>query len=500
METLSALGPEGVFTLLLMGLLVAGRNRKFRRELIRSVHHLRLHFWAKSMGMSYTLARKLQRDRWDKIMEQRRFPGLKRGRVSRTPIGIRIRLRFGGSLTHKLIVHRVDQLETALGLVSGTARLKPTKYAHKDDLHIVLRDPLAGDLAWEQPSKPVRLRDPLKLSMTPFGEWVTVDLRNRLGIFGTSGSGKSCMQRLVGAHVIQAIDADLEIWDLKQGLESQHFAGKAHRITDSAEAVGRTHWLLNTEFPRRAAIMKAQGKSSWVETPENPALIVMIDEGNVVTRDFKAPELKKFFTAVEQGRAMGVYFCWVTQFPKSTNLPTELRAMLNIRICLRLESSEESRLVFKDETSEGWEPHKLDNHWMLIKSTQHKSPEESKNIFLSEEVFRGIPLSGSVPDTVVVARPQVDETSPSIEDVPDNLVPWIVRPVSVSSDSETVVLKPVRESLDSRVLSLVKSSDGPIGARDIATRLGQNPGTVHRVLKRLEDVEQTPDKKYRSIG
>ena len=101
--------------------------------------------------------------------------------------------------------------------------------------------------------------------------------------------------------MIQAVDAELEIWDLKFGTESQHYQGKAHRVTTVDEAAARVDWLLDVEFPRRAALMAAQGTSSWKESPTTPAMVLMVDEGNVIIREFKDDQLKRFFRVAEQG-------------------------------------------------------------------------------------------------------------------------------------------------------------------------------------------------------
>lgn len=497
------LGWEGCLTLLAIGLIFLGSTdvgrRVVRAAWCRMWRYIRISMWGARLGIGYRLAARLQPERWDGMVASRKLPGLARGKVQRTPIGISVHLRLGGSLTLDDVSRNAGQLEAGLGLHRGTARIKPVKRADKAVMHVVLRDPLAEPTAWSSAGRPVRLKDPVRLALDPFGDVVDLDVRQRLGIFGTSGSGKSCVQRLIGAHVVQAVDAELEIWDLKFGTESQHYEGKAHRVTTVEEAAARVEWLLETEFPRRAALMAAQGTSSWKESPTSPALVLMVDEGNVITREFSDVQLKRFFRVAEQGRALGVYIIWATQYPKATNLPTELRSQLNVRICLKLNSSEESAMVFKDEKNEGWEPHKLKGvGWLLIKSDAHREPNEARAIWLSEERFRDVE---HVPTVAVTPRKPQAPLSPAIPPRPSH-----APTVHLSKAQEPVQPVPAtRKKIDVKVtvadeiLMALAFSPAPLGNNEIARQIGRDRGAVSRAMAKLVaggEIITDQDKKY----
>lgn len=509
---IDALGWQGCVVLVTLALILIGSTEIGRRAVAAAVRritrYIRIKLWGLRLGIGYRLAARLQPERWDGMVAARKLPGLVRGKVRRTPTGIAVHLRLGGSLTLEDVTRNTGQLEAGLGLHRGTARVKPVKRADKAILHIVLRDPLAEPTVWAHPTRFVRLRDAVRLAIDPFGDVVDLDIRQRLGIFGTSGSGKSCVQRLIGAHVIQALDAELEIWDLKFGTESQHYEGKAHRVTTVEDAAARVDWLLDVEFPRRAAVMAARGSSSWKESADDPALVLMIDEGNVIIREFNDAQLKRFFRVAEQGRALGVYIIWATQYPKATNLPTELRSQLNVRICLKLNSSEESAMVFKDEKNEGWEPHKLKGvGWMLIKSDAHREPNEARAIWLSEERFRDIQRVETTPLT-----PQVPVSRP-IPPCPP-FAPTVHLPVQQQYVVELTKATPVapptapRKRIDAVPtvaddirLALAVSSE-PRGVREIARITSKNPGTVSRALEKLVasgEIHMNEDKKYTLI-
>lgn len=454
--------------------------------------------WAHKLGIPYELAQRLQKGAWSAMCRSRGLAGLERGGVEKADYGVMVHVEFRGRLDFPSVQRGIDQIEAGLDVGTGTIRLRRGTSAGRGVLDVRLRDPLAGGIPWEQSPVPVRLAHPMRLSVTAFGDTQELSLKQRIGIFGTSGSGKSCVQRLIGAHASQAIDADLEIWDLKFGVESQHYEGKAHRVTTVEDAVDRLDWLMETEFPRRAAKMKERGVSEWVETPWDPARLVMIDEGNGVVRGFgewreegeegqpagpKGLPLKRLFTAFEQGRALGVYFVWATQFPKATNLPTEIRSQLNATVCLKLRTDGEARVVFgDDDVSAGWAPQDLYGPgWLLVQDDSHTEPVDAKAVWLSTDTFRG--LSCAVPDSPADSGQDKDRT-PLVSRTPGQ---------SLSPDCPAAV--PVLSAVPDRTASTVSmdvwtvlllSEDSPT-LSEIARRTGRPKSSVHAALAKLTE-------------
>lgn len=483
---MASLSPAAVLAITVVAVVVllykAGprARRAARRIAVRAVRRMwrsvRTAWWASRLGIGPRLAGRLTTARWDAMVEQRKLPGLRRRKVSRTPVGIDVRMSLSGSLTAHDVAVRVRQLETGLGLAPDSARVRATGRADRLILRVRLRDPLKGGATWSGPSGPVRLADPMPLSVTPFGDVVRLNLKHRTGVFGTSGSGKSCVQRLIGAHVVAAVDADLEIWDLKFGTESQHYEGRAYRVTSVEQALDRVDWYIGAEFPRRAGLMTGWGVSSWPESPEHPARVLVVDEGNGVTRGFTVKQLKRFYRMAEQGRALGVYLVWATQFPKAVNLPTELRSQLDVMVCLKLERASESQLVFEDGAKEGWAPHRLPGTgWLLVRSDAHREPEESLAYWLSEDRFQQVPLSGRVP-----AEPAVP--------VPDS---------GTEDDAELEELRasqgPVSPTVAEDVWDALLLAEGPLTISELARRTGRSKGGVHAAVHRMAsrgEVEQ----------
>lgn len=391
---------------------------------------------------------------WDAMCKKRKLGGLSFIQYEETPFGKDVHVKFGGSLSFPYVQANLDQIKTGLNMPHDwRIQLKKGPSSAFGIVRVITHDPLSEPIVWQPRTDTVRLADPLWLSRNAYGEDIHITAKRRIGIFGTSGAGKSCTYRLIAAHVIQAVDADLEVWDMKFGLESQHFEGKAHRVTTVQDAVGRVKWLMEDEYPRRASLMREWRTSTWDETREHKARVIILDEGDEVVNGFKTTDFKTLASAIKMGRALGVYFVWATQYPKAENLPTEIRSQLDCRISLLLLSSEESRVVYKDEVDDGWAPHLLIGPgWMFIKDTDHRAPEESKALWLDKDTISSIPLSGTVS---------------SQEAEPRN----IAEDSSVTDDIWTVLV----------------TSDEPLGISDLARRTGRAKSAIHGALRRMED-------------
>jgi len=469
-ELLSKIGPLGAaFLLIYLWVKLDAKVRKTVRSwiwkwikaLFRKICYLvAVAWWAAKNQIPFRLALRLQPDRWDSMVDRRRLTGLKRGKIRKSPIGVSVRLTLTGRLTAKYVHSQIRQLETGLGLKRDTVRLRQVSRSDRLILEIRVRNPLEKEIPWERPGRKVRFADPVRLSVTDFGDVVSISVKNRLGIFGESGSGKSCTQRVVGAHAVLAVDAGLEVWDLKQGVEGQHYRDKAHVITTIPDALARLDWLLNEEFPRRAAIMKKRGWSEWRETEQDPALLIIMDEGNVIVRDFTAGQFGRLCTAIEQGRALGIFFAWATQFPKAENLPTQIRSQLNVTVCHKVRNSEEAQVVFKDDVKKGWAPHTLPGEgWVMVQSKTHRDPVESKVVWLSTDTFRDLALVGKIPGRSVVVADAEPEEEP----------------------------EPGKASVADDIWAVLAVSPDPLGVSELARRTGRSKAAVHAALIKLAE-------------
>lgn len=405
-------------------------------------------------GVPGDLMRNLQKDAWTRMVREKKIPGLVWTGVEESPFGVRVAVKFEGVMNFPEAQSNIVHIEAGLDVKQGSVRPKPGSTAGRGFLEIRTKEPFAGGLLWEPPAGPVRLADPVHLATTPYGEKVYMSVKQRILISGTSGAGKSGTQRVVAAHVVLAVDANLELWDFKR-VESTFYEGKARCVATVEEAADRITWLVETEYPRRMDLMVSRRLTDWQESPQDPALVIFVDEGSDLMRRLTPEQRDMLFSAVEKGRALGVFFVWATQFPKATNLPTELRSQFNAKACMRLESAKESRVVLDPEDVDaGWAPHLIDPYWVLIKDRDNKSPQEARVLELEDKVFGALSPAGPCPPDTV---PCPEDTVPETGDM----------------------------SLEEDIMLHLMMSPGPLSGRALASQLGRPKSTVDRAVDAL---------------
>lgn len=493
-----ALGVKGMIVLLTLGTLFLLKSKSVRKAASQAlrragrwlVRYVRIRLWALRMGMPLRLAHRLQPERWRAMCEARKLSGLKRGKVRRTPMGVDVRVTLGGSLTLETLTARIKDLETGLGTRRGAIRVEGLDSAHKALVRITVRNPLKKPVPWDAPAGPVTITDPARLSMNPFGEWTEIDLRQRILVVGASGSGKSSVQRVLSAPVVLAVDADLEVWDLKQGTESQHYAGLADvRVTTPDECRARIKYLREVEIPRRAAIMQKLKTSTWPTSAQYRDRVVMVDEGAALIRELDEDELGELFTFLEQARAYGIYLWWATQFPKSSNLPTELRSQMSAVIALKMRRASESRVVFEDLTREGWTPHRLPGKgWLMLLDDDHQDPEESRAAWLDEKAFRRL-IPGQTPAVEAAPERLAIEAAPAAPVIPPMPTEPPTVPAPREEESAAADPEPLDElpTLDAVRAALADASAGGSSAAELTVATGRGKSQVYAALQELQD-------------
>ncbi|MGI5183661.1 FtsK/SpoIIIE domain-containing protein [Dactylosporangium sp. CA-152071] len=171
-------------------------------------------------------------------------------------------------------------------------------------------------------------------------------------IAGTSGAGKSeLLQTLVaGLALVNPPDAlAVVLVDYKGGsafAECRNLPHCAGMVTDlDGHLVARALASLSAELRRREALLaEVEAKDIaeyWATTGGRlPRLVIVIDEFASLVE-----EVPEFVTGVAgigmRGRSLGVHVVLATQRPAGV-VTAELRANLNLRICLRVTSASES--------------------------------------------------------------------------------------------------------------------------------------------------------------
>jgi DNA segregation ATPase FtsK/SpoIIIE, S-DNA-T family len=224
-----------------------------------------------------------------------------------------------------------------------------------------LRD-LDGDATrarWTRSSVDGGLRATFALSQDgPFGVDLVADGPHGL-IAGTTGAGKSELLRSLVAALAAAHGPDrlnFVLIDYKGGSAFAQCAELPHTVglvTDLDEQLGeRALQSLEAELRYRERVLREHGTGDLIEygrliaegrAEPLPRLLVIIDEFATL-----AAELPEFIASLvgiaQRGRSLGVHLLLATQRPSGA-VSENIRANTNIRICLRVNTPQESNDV-----------------------------------------------------------------------------------------------------------------------------------------------------------
>ncbi|WP_328976389.1 helix-turn-helix domain-containing protein [Streptomyces canus] len=312
----------------------------------------------------------------------------------------------------------------------------------------------------------------------PLGRRERIRLTQHILLAGQTGSGKSSTQRVIAAHVLQAPDACLEVWDLKRISALRDYRGRARTCVTAAEVSARLRDLVGREFTERA--------DQLIAGEDVPYLVVLVDEAATLLRELDAYAERDFFGAVEMGRELRVFFVLAVQHPLALTIPTQLRSQLACVISHRLKSAKESEVVFPGLGSAGWAPHLLGGPGTCLVWEHDRSPRTLYGLWLSPARFRGLRVHGQV--TTLGAPVSLDKrVAPVAVARPDTRLTSHDAPATATRNTRTDAFA---EEVERALLG------GPAGVREIARTTGRNPGSVHRKIRQMAVrglVEETPD-------
>lgn len=301
-----------------------------------------------------------------------------------------------------------------------------------------------------------------------------IRLNQHVLIAGQTGSGKSSTQRVIAAHVLQAVDACLEVWDLKRISALRDYRGRARTCVTVAEVAERLRDLVGREFTERA--------DRLIDGDDVPYLVIMVDEAATLLRELDGHALRDFFGAVEMGRELRVFFVLAVQHPLADTIPTQLRSQLPCVIAHRLKSAKESEVVFPGQVSAGWSPHLLGGPGSCLVWTHDRTPRVLFGLWLSPGRMRDVVVRGPMS----AMGPGVDLTKGVA-----------VAPVAHASDLGGHARNGNSNTRSDAFADEIERAllGGPAGVREIARTTGRNPGSVHRKITQLAArglVEETP--------
>ncbi len=288
---------------------------------------------------------------------------------------------------------RLRRLESAFDAKRNSARVEdvPGRSARLARVRFMLADPLANPII---PTEEDVMGDEelsLHIGMFENGMRVIVDLIHTL-IAGASGAGKSgfinaLMRELVRKRNVAILGIDMKPGGLELGKWKDALFALAKSPLEARIMMENVMKGLH----RRGAIMAERGWRNWKATPEEPFVVLVIDE----VHQLKQHKLFPLLIALsELSRAYGFAIIMATQHPKDSSVPVEAIANCLQRIGLACSASTAERLVFDDNaTREGWRLTLLPPNQegtFLIRSKRYRRPMMARAHWISDVMVERI--------------------------------------------------------------------------------------------------------------
>jgi S-DNA-T family DNA segregation ATPase FtsK/SpoIIIE len=319
--------------------------------------------------------------------------------------GWRARVRLARGQTIADVLARIPALESALGTFRGSVRVYPTEddLANRCELRVLEIDPHADAIPWPGPSVG-SITEPIELG--PFEDASpcrVLFLRRNALVGGVTGSGKSGGLNVLMGNLSAC--RDVVIWgiDLKRGIELGPWA-------DGIDRLATTPTQARALLRDAVAILEAraaEGRRTWEPSPEQPALVIIIDEYAELVDD--APEAMANADSVARlGRAVAVNMIAATQRPTQKAMGHgAVRSQMDIRVSFRVRERKDVDLIMgQGMIAGGWHAHALDAPGkLLVSAPEHRTPRRARAYLLTDQ---------AVTDTAsrhAALRPALDEVS-----------------------------------------------------------------------------------------
>ena len=295
----------------------------------------------------------------------------------------RVLLRKGITTAH--VISRIPALESGLRLRPGSMRIfADDKRADRFVMRVIENDPHAEPAMW--PGRGITsVTKPMEIGLSEDGRPVRVLLvRRNVLIGGIMGSGKSGVLNVIIANLAGCRNVVLWGIDLKGGMELQPWAGCFDRLAVTPDQATELFRDAVEKLNERAARMAAAGKRVWEPTPDDPALIIIVDEW----AELPAQAREYADSIARRGRAVAENLIAATQRPtqEAMGKGTAVRSQMDIRICLRVREPRDADLILgQGMVNSGWHAHKLAKPGeFLISDPEHAMPERNRAYLLTD--------------------------------------------------------------------------------------------------------------------
>lgn len=141
------------------------------------------------------------------------------------------------------------------------------------------------------------------------------------------------------------------------------------------DAVGRLN--------RRAGQMARKGQRAWEPAPDEPALVIIVDEYAEMPEE--AHDCAD--SIARRGRAVAVNLIAATQRPSQQAMGKgAVRSQMDIRICLRVRERRDTDLILgQGSFNAGWHAHVLTRAGeFLVADPEHTKPERARAYLIND--------------------------------------------------------------------------------------------------------------------
>ncbi len=368
---------------------------------------------------------------WPDIAEPAGLAGSRIATVIADAWGWTARLILKKGTSAEDAIAKIPAIESGLGVRRGSVRVFPDdSRADAVILRVIETDPHADDIVWPG-TENTSIAQPVELGLFEDGRKVLVSmLRRNILIGGTTGAGKSGIVNIILA--VLAACRDVEIWgvDLKGGMELAPWAPCLTQLATSPDQADELFRNAVRRLNQRAAQMARKGQRVWEPIPDEPALVIIVDEYAEMPEE--AHDCAD--SIARRGRAVAVNLIAATQRPSQQAMGKgAVRSQMDVRICLRVRERRDTDLILgQGSFNAGWHAHALTRPGeFLVSDPEHAKPERARAYLIDDDAVAahareygiGQLATGTDPQqpaSVAPEWPQTREYRPAPSDVHGN--------------------------------------------------------------------------------
>jgi S-DNA-T family DNA segregation ATPase FtsK/SpoIIIE len=323
--------------------------------------------------------------RWPGIAENVGLPGSRIASIVVDVWGWTARVILRKGTTADEAINKLPSIESGLGLRPGSARAIPDPdKANRFTLRVIETDPHASPIPWPGPTV-TSITQAIELGLLEDGQPVKVLLLRRNALVGgIIDSGKSGILNVILGNL--AACHDVVIWgiDLKGGMELGPWESCLERLATTPREAHELFQGAIRELNDRARRKAREGKRLWEPTPDEPALIVVVDEYAELP-----DEAQDYADSIaRRGRAVAVNLVAATQRPTQKVMGSNtVRSQMDVRVCLRVRERRDVDLILgQGSFNSGWQTHHFSQPGLfLLSAREHTVPQRARGYLVTDD-------------------------------------------------------------------------------------------------------------------